>query len=243
MQTIGQKTRRRLFGLGVALGLNAMLGVTSAQVALVTEPLKTDQDRLSYALGAVTGEGFRANHIDVDAKFFAYGFYDAFSGNKMAMNRDEIQKTVSDFQDKQQKESVEKMQTVNNENIKTGETFLAENKKKPGVITLKSGLQYKIITAGTGRKPQLNDTVVVDYEGRLIDGKVFDSSYKRGQPASFPLSQVIQGWQEGLSLMPVGSVWELYIPANLAYGDADVPGIGPSQVLIFKIHLLSIEAK
>jgi FKBP-type peptidyl-prolyl cis-trans isomerase FklB len=119
--------------------------------------------------------------------------------------------------------------------------FLAQNKTKPGVVTLVDGLQYKIIKAGNGAKPSLNDQVTVNYEGSLVDGTVFDSSYKRGQPTSFPVNAVIPGWTEALQLMPVGSTWELYIPANLAYGANGVPGtIGPNETLIFKVELLGI---
>lgn len=123
----------------------------------------------------------------------------------------------------------------------TADAFLAANKTKPGVITLPDGLQYKIISQGSGKKPTINDSVTVDYAGSLIDGTEFDSSYKRGQPATFPVSGVIQGWTEALQLMPVGSTWELYIPPTLAYGSAGAPPtIGPNQALIFKVHLISI---
>lgn len=123
-----------------------------------------------------------------------------------------------------------------------GDTFLAENKKKPGVVTLPDGLQYKIITAGNGVHPTLNDIVTVHYAGRLIDGTEFDSSYKRGEPTTFPVSGVIPGWTEALQLMPVGSTWELYIPASLAYGDRGAPPvIGPNEVLIFKVNLIDVK--
>lgn len=123
-----------------------------------------------------------------------------------------------------------------------GESYLQENKSKPGVISLPDGLQYKILEKGNGKKPTLNDTVTVDYEGKLVDGTVFDSSYKRGQPATFPVNGVIAGWTEALQLMPVGSTWELYIPAALAYGEQGAPPqIGPNQTLIFKVKLISIE--
>jgi len=122
------------------------------------------------------------------------------------------------------------------------QAFLDKNKTKPGVVTLADGLQYKIITEGKGAKPKLNDTVVVHYSGTLIDGSEFDSSYKRGQPATFPVGAVIQGWVEALQLMPVGSKWELYIPANLAYGERGAPpSIGSNQTLIFKVELISIK--
>lgn len=124
----------------------------------------------------------------------------------------------------------------------SGAAFLAENKNKPGVVTLPDGLQYKIIKAGTGPKPGLENTVVVNYEGTLINGKKFDSSYDRNEPAVFKVSQVIHGWVEALQLMPVGSTWELYIPANLAYGEEGAPPvIGPNETLIFKVELLGIQ--
>jgi FKBP-type peptidyl-prolyl cis-trans isomerase FklB len=123
----------------------------------------------------------------------------------------------------------------------SGEIFMEKNKKEAGVVTLPSGLQYKILEEGKGKKPSKNDSVTVDYEGTLVNDKVFDSSYKRGQPATFPVSGVIAGWQEALQLMPVGSTWRLYIPANLAYGEAGAGGlIGPNEALIFKVHLISI---
>ena len=134
------------------------------------------------------------------------------------------------------------MQSPATKNKATGDAFLAANKTKAGVVTLPDGLQYKIITPGTGPKPTANDVVTVDYEGTLIDGSEFDSSIKRGQPASFPVNGVIPGWVEALQLMPVGSTWELYIPSQLAYGDQGMPPvIAPNQTLIFKVKLISIK--
>ncbi|HVV67902.1 MAG TPA: FKBP-type peptidyl-prolyl cis-trans isomerase [Gammaproteobacteria bacterium] len=128
------------------------------------------------------------------------------------------------------------------QNKKAGETYMEANAKKEGVVSLPSGLQYKILEKGTGRKPNANDTVTVDYEGSLLNGKVFDSSYQRGEPISFPVTGVIQGWQEALQLMPVGSTWMLYIPANLAYGETGAGGvIGPNETLVFKVHLIGIK--
>jgi len=130
---------------------------------------------------------------------------------------------------------------IADKNTTAGAAFLAENKNKPGVVTLPDGLQYKIITAGHGPKPTLNDTVTVNYAGKLINGTEFDSSYKRGQPATFPVGGVIPGWVEALQLMNVGAVWELYIPASLAYGEQGAPPvIGPNETLIFKVELLAI---
>lgn len=129
-----------------------------------------------------------------------------------------------------------------NQQALSGEAFLNANKNKPGVVTLPDGLQYKVLSPGTGPKPALTDTVTVDYAGRLVDGTEFDSSYKRGEPATFPVNGVIPGWVEVLQLMPVGSTWELYIPANLAYGERGAPPvIGPNQTLIFKVKLIDIK--
>jgi FKBP-type peptidyl-prolyl cis-trans isomerase FklB len=137
--------------------------------------------------------------------------------------------------------SVSQMQSTTDKAKLQGETFLTTNKSKPGVITLADGLQYKIITQGKGPKPSLNDVVTVNYAGTLINGTEFDSSYKRGEPATFPVNGVIAGWVEALQLMNVGSTWELYIPATLAYGDQGAPpSIGPNETLIFKVELLSI---
>jgi FKBP-type peptidyl-prolyl cis-trans isomerase FklB len=136
------------------------------------------------------------------------------------------------------------MQAESAVNKKQGDAFLADNKSKPGVVALPSGLQYKILTAGTGPKPSSSDTVVCNYKGTLINGKEFDSSYKRGQPATFPVGGVIKGWTEALQLMPVGSKWQLYIPADLAYGDrSPSPDIAPGDMLIFEVELLSIQDK
>ena len=134
------------------------------------------------------------------------------------------------------------MQTMGTKSQSTTDAFLTANKNKPGVVTLPDGLQYKVLTAGKGAKPTARDTVVVHYEGKLTDGTEFDSSYKRGEPASFPVSAVIAGWTEALQLMPVGSTWELYIPASLAYGDQGAPPvIGPNQTLVFKVNLIDIK--
>lgn len=133
-------------------------------------------------------------------------------------------------------------QSAATDNQSKSDAFLAENKKKPGVKTLADGLQYKVIKEGHGAQPTDSDTVVVDYAGTLIDGTEFDSSYKRGQPATFPVGGVIPGWTEALKLMKAGSTWELYIPASLAYGDQGVPPvIGPNQALIFKVHLIDVK--
>lgn len=141
-------------------------------------------------------------------------------------------------------QTVQPVSTVNpaDQNRQAGDAFLASNKNQPGVVTMPSGLQYKVIEAGNGAKPGKNDVVTVDYEGKHLDGKIFDSSYQRGQSATFPVSGVIPGWQEALQLMNTGATYELYIPANLAYGERGAAGaIGPNEALLFKVHLISIQ--
>src|SRR3990167_5338619 len=168
--------------LGASFASQGMAVAPAPDVA--PEVLNNDKEKLSYSLGVMTGQTFKTHGIDIDAKYFSYGFYDAFAGKKTLLTDQQIQQIVQNFQQKSQQQARDKMQTESVTNQKKGEAFLAQNRKKPGVVTLKSGLQYKVITQGKGKKPLATDTVVVDYEGRLIDGTVFDSSYKRGQPAS-----------------------------------------------------------
>jgi FKBP-type peptidyl-prolyl cis-trans isomerase len=164
-------------------------------------------------------------------------------GGKTLLTDDEAQAAIMAVQTEVRKQQQEKAQEAGAANKKQGDAFLADNKTKEGVVTLPSGLQYKILTAGTGPKPTASDSVVCNYRGTFIDGKEFDSSYKRGQPATFPVTGVIKGWTEALELMPVGSKWQLFVPSDLAYGDAGRPGIEPSSTLIFEVELLSIEDK
>jgi FKBP-type peptidyl-prolyl cis-trans isomerase FklB len=156
------------------------------------------------------------------------------------LNEQEVRETVAVFQ----KEMAARLEELGKKNKKEGETFLTENKKKEGVKTLPSGLQYKVIKAGTGKKPKLADTVTTHYRGTLIDGTEFDSSYKRGQPATFQVSGVIPGWTEALQLMEEGAKWQLFIPSNLAYGERGMAGtIGPNATLLFEIELISVQEK
>jgi FKBP-type peptidyl-prolyl cis-trans isomerase FklB len=160
----------------------------------------------------------------------------------MLMTDEEMQQTMMAFQQQMQARQMEKMKTVADKNKADGATFLAENKAKEGVVTLESGLQYKVIENGQGKKPVATETVVCNYRGTTIDGKEFDSSYKRGEPASFPVGGVIKGWTEALQLMNVGAKWELYIPSDLAYGDRGAGGsIAPGSTLVFELELLGIE--
>jgi FKBP-type peptidyl-prolyl cis-trans isomerase FklB len=205
--------------------------------------LKTQKEKFSYALGMKMGQNFQKQSVPVDSAILARGIKDAMAGGKMLLTDDEAQAAIMAVQTEVRKQQEAKMQEAGAANKKEGDAFLAENKTKEGVVTLPSGLQYKILTAGTGPKPTASDSVVCNYRGTFINGNEFDSSYKRGQPATFPVTGVIKGWTEALQLMPVGSKWQLFIPSDLAYGDSGRPGIEPSSTLIFEVELLSIEDK
>jgi FKBP-type peptidyl-prolyl cis-trans isomerase FklB len=214
----------------------------TAAGALLT--LKTDKQKQSYALGMSIGAGLQKQGVVADPALVARGLKDTMTAAKTLLTQDEMKAALAQLRD----ELVQQMQAKAHEagaaKRKEGEVFLAANKSKPGVVTLPSGLQYKILTEGTGPKPTANDTVSCNYRGTLINGQEFDSSYKRGQPASFAVGGVIPGWTEALKLMPVGSRWQLFIPSELAYGDrGNGPDIGPGETLIFELELLSIAEK
>lgn len=206
-------------------------------------PFKTDKEKASYALGMNIGSTFVRQSVDVDPNILLQGLKDELSGGgKTLMTEDEARATLTKLQADMRQKQMEKMQVEGEANKKEGAEFLAANKAKAGVVTLPSGLQYKIVSNGTGPKPVAKDTVVCNYRGTLINGKEFDSSYKRGEPATFPVSGVIKGWTEALQLMPVGSKWQLFVPADLAYGErGPSPDIGPNATLIFDVELLSIK--
>ncbi len=206
--------------------------------------LKTQKDKASYAIGMNIAMGIQKQSIDVDANIVARGLKDALAGGKTLLTDDEATAAMKDLQAEMKKAQEEKMQLAGDANKKEGDAFLAANKAKEGVVTLPSGLQYKILTEGAGPKPTASDSVVCNYRGTLINGTEFDSSYKRGQPATFPVGQVIKGWTEALQLMPVGSKWQLFIPSDLAYGPRGAGrDIGPNAALIFEVELISIQAK
>jgi FKBP-type peptidyl-prolyl cis-trans isomerase len=217
---------------------------TTAAKSSTVLSLKTQKDKFSYALGMNLGKNLHQQAVAVDPNILARGLKDALTGGKTLLTEDEARAALTAAQAEVRAKQQEKMQQAGAENKKEGETFLAANKAKDGVVTLPSGLQYKILTAGTGPKPTASDTVVCNYRGTLINGTEFDSSYKRGQPATFPVGGVIKGWTEALQLMPVGSKWQLFIPADLAYGDRGAGAdIGPGATLIFEVELLSIQGK
>jgi len=206
--------------------------------------LKTQKDKLSYALGMNLGSNLHKEKVEVDPALVLRGLKDALAAGKMLLTEDEARATLTQLQTEVRSKQQEKMKVAGEMNKKEGVEFLAANKTKEGVVILPSGLQYKILTAGTGPKPTASDTVVCNYRGTLISGAEFDSSYKRGQPASFPVNGVIKGWTEALQLMPVGSKWQLFVPAELGYGDRGAGAdIGPGATLIFEVELLSIQGK
>jgi FKBP-type peptidyl-prolyl cis-trans isomerase FklB len=206
--------------------------------------LKTSKDKFSYALGMKMGANLHRQEVPVDPNILARGLKDALTGAKTLLTDDQAQAAIVEVQNDLRKKQQDKMQVEGAANKKEGDAFLAANKGKEGVVTLPSGLQYKILKEGTGPKPTATDSVVCNYRGTLINGTEFDSSYKRGQPATFPVTGVIKGWTEALQLMPVGSKWQLFIPADLAYGErGPSPEIGANSTLIFEVELLSIEDK
>jgi FKBP-type peptidyl-prolyl cis-trans isomerase FklB len=221
---------------------------TTAAKSTTGLTLKTQKEKFSYAVGMRTGqrmaESFKKQSVPYDSAVLARGLRDGLAGGKTLLTEEEAQAAIKAVQDEVGKQQMEKMQVEGAANKKEGDAFLAANKGKEGVVTLPSGLQYKILKAGTGPKPTASDTVVCNYRGTLINGTEFDSSYKRGQPVTFPVSGVIKGWTEALQLMPVGSKWQLFIPSDLAYGDRGAgANIGPDSTLIFEVELVSIQDK
>ncbi len=203
--------------------------------------LKDQKDKVSYSIGVNIGTSFKQQGIDVNPEVLLAGLKDALSASKTLLSEEEIQQTLMTFQRELTGKQAELAKELGEKNKKDGEAFLAENKKKEGVKTTASGLQYKIITEGTGKKPAASDTVRVHYKGTLLDGSEFDSSYKGGEPAEFSVSGVIPGWTEAVQLMPVGSKWQLFIPSKLAYGEEGQGRvIGPNATLVFEVELLAV---
>ncbi|HPB24659.1 MAG TPA: FKBP-type peptidyl-prolyl cis-trans isomerase [Bacteroidales bacterium] len=216
---------------------------TAQQSGISNCQLKTLQDTISYIIGADVASNLRKNHFDINPDVFTYAFNKNIKEDDTLISKETGQKIMKKYQ----KEMLVKQQAINLEESKknklAGEAFLKENKNREGIVELPSGLQYKVISPGTGAKPSADDEVTVNYEGRFLDGKIFDSSYERNEPASFPLNGVIKGWTEGLQLMNTGAVYELYIPSQLAYGDNGGGPIPGGATLVFKVELLSIKAK
>ncbi|MEW6720454.1 MAG: FKBP-type peptidyl-prolyl cis-trans isomerase [Thermodesulfobacteriota bacterium] len=203
---------------------------------------KTEKERIGYSLGMDIGNTLRKQSVEVDADSLARGFKDSYSGGKTLLTEEESRKEIQNLQQKLAERQAAAMRQQAEKNKADGEKFLAENRKKEGVKTLPSGLQYKVLKEGTGKSPKASDSVTTHYRGTLIDGTEFDSSYKRGEPATFPVSGVIAGWTEALQLMKEGSKWQLFLPPNLAYGERGAGrDIGPNATLVFEVELISVK--
>ncbi|OHB28748.1 MAG: hypothetical protein A2X84_06590 [Desulfuromonadaceae bacterium GWC2_58_13] len=204
--------------------------------------LTSVKDKVSYGIGMSIGRDFSRQELDIDPDILAQGIKDMLAGGKTLLTEEEAQTTLMNFQQEMVAKQEAKGKEIADTNKQKGEAFLAENTKLEGVVTLPSGLQYKVLTEGTGKTPAKTDTVTVNYRGTLIDGQEFDSSYKRGEPATFPVGGVIPGWTEALQLMKEGAKWQLFIPAALAYGERGAgPVIAPNSTLIFEVELISIQ--
>jgi FKBP-type peptidyl-prolyl cis-trans isomerase FklB len=204
--------------------------------------LKTQKEKVSYAIGMNMGKSMQRQSVQVDPNILARGLKDALAGGKTLMTDEEAKATMTQFQTEMRKAQEEKMQQASMANKKEGTAFLEANKTKEGVKVLPSGLQYKVLKEGSGASPKETDTVVTNYRGTLLDGTEFDSSYKRNEPASFPVNRVIKGWTEALQLMKQGAKYQLFIPSNLAYGERAMgPDIGPNSTLTFEVELTDVK--
>jgi len=223
----------------------AKTGAAAAKAAPAPLTLSTEKQKVSYALGMGLGKNLKRDSVEVDPAIILRGLKDALAGGKLLLTDEEAKTAIVTLNNELRAKAEAKAKATGLENKMKADAFLAGNKTKEGVVALPSGLQYKILSAGTGPKPKADDTVSFQYRGTLIDGTEFDSSYKRGQPLKFPVSQLIKGWTEALQLMPVGSKWQIFIPPDLGYGERGVPNspIGPNSALIFELELVSIEPK
>lgn len=205
------------------------------------EKFKSPKEKTSYALGMDIGISMKSSDLDIDLEAIVRGMRDVMGDAEPLLSETELRETLSAFQEEIQKKAMEQLAVLAEKSKKDGAAFLAANKSKPGVVSLPSGLQYKITRRGSGPIPAATDTVRTHYRGTLLDGTVFDSSYERGAPAEFAVAGVIRGWTEALQRMPVGSKWTLYVPSQLAYGERGAGGsIGPHATLVFEIELLEI---
>ena len=204
--------------------------------------VKTQSERESYGIGVGVARNFQRQGIQVDQAMVIQGMTDVLSNRKLVLNDDELRKTMEVFQANVRQKQTEAAKRASIDNQKAGDAFLAQNKKKAGVVTLPSGLQYEVLKAGDGKKPTDADSVECNYRGTLLDGTEFDSTSRAGHPATLELKRLIPGWQEALTLMPVGSKWRLFVPPALAYGSRGSGAeIGPNATLLFELELLAIK--
>ena len=227
---------KQVFVLALGLAL-----LTGPSIAGDKPELKNEKEKAGYSVGYQMGSDFRRQGMEMDPDMVAKGFRDALAGTEPLMTPNEMHQTLGKLQEKMIEAQEKEQEEQGKKNKAEGETFLAENAKKKGVKTLPSGMQYQVLKEGEGTPPKATDTVTVQYRGTLIDGTEFDSSYRRGQPATFPLNKVIKGWTEGLQLMKPGAKYRFFIPPDLAYGPRGVASkIGPESTLIFEVELLSV---
>ena len=203
--------------------------------------LNTLEQKVNYTIARNLASNFKQNGLVVEPDSFMLALNDVRDGVESRLTDEEMQTVMQTFQEQAMAKREEEQKKIASENAEKGQAFLAENKAKEGVTTTESGLQYRVITEGSGVKPKATDTVTVHYSGKLLDGTEFDSSYSRNEPATFDLNSVIPGWTEGLQLMPQGSKWELVIPSELAYGPGANGPIPPNSVLVFEVELLEVK--
>lgn len=203
--------------------------------------LKNLKDKESYSLGYQFGQSMKAQGVEIDLDVYSSGIQDALGGSTPLLSQEEVQKTVSDLQKRVMAAKQKALKQTSDKNLAEGRAFLEENGQKEGVKTLPSGLQYKILTEGSGKMPKATDEVTVNYKGELLDGTEFDNSYKRGAPAVFRVDKIIRGWTEALQLMKEGAKWQLFIPPDLGYGERGAGPVPPDSVLIFEVELVSVK--
>lgn len=226
------------------IALAAILGVSllsTFSMAAEKPELKDTKEKESYSLGYQFGQSLKVQAVDLDLEIYASGIRDALSGATPPLSPDEIRTVVMELQKRIAAARQKGMQEIADKNLAESKAFLEANRKKDGVVTVPSGLQYKVLVEGSGKTPKATDSVTVNYRGTLIDGKEFDDSYKRGQPATFEVGKVIRGWTEALQLMKEGAKWQLFIPPTLAYGDRGAGPIPPNSTLIFEVELISVK--
>ncbi len=226
----------------LAMAMCGVVALAGASFAADAPELKSDKEKISYSIGMDIGGNLKRGSVEVDPDLLARGLKDSYVGGKTLLTEDQARQAIADFQKTLAAKQAETMKILSEKNKADGEKFLEENAKKEGVKVLPSGLQYKEITPGQGKSPKIADNVTTHYKGTLIDGTEFDSSYRRGQPVTFPVSGVIAGWTEALQLMKEGAKWQLFVPSRLAYGErAAGQVIGPNATLVFEVELISVK--